>query len=576
MYILGISTMTESAAALVRDGRVVAAAEEERFSRVKHQGGFPYRAIAWALEAEGITLSDVDHVAVYWNPYRVGRRMAYLAETLVRDPDLFATTFRRATSVWKGGEGADAGWGSLLRVREVFRRRLSAEPRRVHYLDHHACHMASAFYASPFSESALLVMDGSGESACTTVAAGRGTRMEVLGRHHVPHSLGHFYSAVTGYLGLGMLDGEYKTMGLAPYGDPGGAGWIREHFLTTPRPGEYRLSRGVLDYHRALRDDFRGAFADRFGPPRPRREGTPFDDRHAAVAASAQRALEEVVLDMAVQLRRKTGMERVAVAGGCGLNCVANGKILGEGIFREIYVPPVPHDAGGALGAALLLHARLTGRRPEPLGHAALGPSFTDAGAEQALRRAPALRAERLAPGEAPRRAAAAIAGGGVIAWADGAMEYGPRALGQRSFLASPLSDGIRDEMNEKIKKRELFRPFAPSVKQERAPDFFVLEQPSPYMSLVVPVRPEKRAVIPAVTHVDGTARPQTVDRDTHPRYWALIDEFERLTGVPVVLNTSFNIQEPIVCTPDEALATFARSGADALVLGDHWVTRPA
>jgi carbamoyltransferase len=576
MYVLGIAPLTESAAVLVRDGRVVAAAEEERFSRVKHQGGFPFRALRWVLEAEGIGIGDVAGVGVAWNPWRVGRWAAYLLETLVRDPALFVDKARRAARVWSGGQapGAD-GWGSLLRLRGRFRRHAGSAPRRLHYLDHHACHMASCFLASPFPEAAVLVMDGAGEHACTTTAVGRGTSLRVLRQHPVPHSLGHFYSAVTGYLGLGMLDGEYRTMGLAPYGDPAGAAWIRARWLVSRGPGEYRLRPGVLDYHRALRGDFSGAFAERFGPPRPRGEGAPFDDRHAGVAASAQRAFEEVVLDLAADLRRATGLERLVVAGGCGLNCVANGRILGEGVFGEVHVPPVPHDAGGALGAALLLHARLTGRGPEPLAHAALGPAFGAAAVEEAVRRGPPVRVEPLAPGEAPRRAAGAIAGGAVLAWVDGAMEFGPRALGQRSFLASPLSDGIRGVMNEKIKKRELFRPFAPSVKAERAADYFHLEQPSPYMSLVVPVRPEKRATIPAVTHVDGTARPQTVDRATHPRYWALLDELERLTGVPVVLNTSFNIQEPIVCTPDEALATFARSGADALVLGDHWVTRP-
>ena len=574
MYILGLTTMTESSAVLMRDGRVVAAAEEERFARVKHRGGFPYHAIAFVLAQEGLTLADVDHVAVYWNRWKMGRRVRYVVEPLLTNPALFLYKLRRAGTVMSrdAAGGPHAGWLDLFRTSSLLRRRFGVAPRRIHYLDHHACHMASCFYGSSFQEAAILVMDGAGEAVCTTAGTGRHTELAVMDEHLLPHSLGHFYSAVTGYLGFRMLDGEYKMMGLSPYGDPSAAAWIRTNLLRTPSAGRYALDYPVLDYHRALEGVFDGAFSKHFGPAREASEEAPFTDRHRDVAASAQRAFEEVVLDLATALRRQTGLTRLAIAGGCGLNCTATGHILRSGVFEEVYVPPVPHDAGGALGAAMLLYTGLTGRRPDPILHAQFGPDAIASGAE--LQADSALQVTRLDEDALIDVAARSLAGGEVVAWAQGPMEYGPRALGNRSFLADPRSDGIRDVINEKIKKRELFRPFAPSVKAECASEYFELSQPSPFMTIVVPVRSEKRPVIPAVTHIDGTARPQTVDRAVNSRYWKLLDRFEQLTGVPVLLNTSFNIQEPIVCSAAEARATFKQSGVDALALGDDWITR--
>jgi carbamoyltransferase len=577
MYILGLATMTESAAVLMRDGKIVAAAEEERFSRVKHDGGFPYRAIEFVLGAEGLALGDVDHVAVYWNPFDLGYRARYLAETALKDPRLFLEKARRALTIWQGASsGEDSGWGSLFKTARKLEERFGSAPKHVRFLDHHRCHMASCFFPSPFEEAAILIMDGAGEAACTSAGVGRGISLERTSEHKLPHSLGHFYAAVTGYLGFKMLDGEYKLMGLSPYGDPGGARWIREHALKTTAPGRYELDTSALDYHRALRDNFAGSFAEHFGPPRPRSEDAPFDARHRDIAASVQRAFEEVVLDMAAELRKTSGSRSLVIAGGCGLNCTANGRILASGSFDQIYVPPVPHDAGGAMGAAMLLYTELTGRRPEPLMHAQLGPAFGESEIRAALTGFGGLTAEPLEEPALLGRSAELLASGGVMAWFQGPMEYGPRALGNRSFLADARYDSVRDTLNEKIKKRELFRPFAPSVKAEKASEYFEIEQPSPFMTIIVPVRADKRAVIPAVTHVDGTARPQTVDRSANPRYWGLLDRFDAVTGVPLLLNTSFNIQEPIVCTPTQALKTFSASGVDALALGDFWVTRRA
>jgi carbamoyltransferase len=571
--ILGLATMTESAAVLLEDGVVTAAAEEERFSRVKHQSGVPYRALEWALESRGLTLGDLDQVALYWNPYDLAFRARFMAETALRSPALFAERLRRSVTVLRGPEeGADAGWVSMFQLRARLEERYGRVPPVVNY-DHHTCHMASCFYPAPFEEAAILIMDGAGESACTSWGFGRGTGLDVLEQHHLPHSLGHFYSAITGYLGFGMLDGEYKVMGLSPYGDPSEvATWIRSRFLISPARGRYELVPGVLDYHRALRGHFPGAFAERFGPAR--QPGDPLEQRHKDIAAGAQRAFEEVVLDMARTLRERTGARNLVIAGGCGLNCVANGKLLAHAGYDQIYVPPVPHDAGGALGAAHLAHVRAQGVRPARIDHAQFGPEITDGDVLAALAEREDLVGERLEGAALAQRCAETIAGGGIVAWVQGRAEYGPRALGNRSFLADPRRADVGDQINVEVKRREPFRPFAPSVKAERADDYFELGQPSPFMTIITPVRPERRAEIPAVTHVDGTARPQTVEREVNPRYWEVLDAFEGLTGVPLLLNTSFNIQEPIVCTPREALDTFSRSKIAGLALGDHWVTR--
>lgn len=575
MKVLGLATMTESAAVLLEDGVVSAAAEEERFSRRKHQGGIPYRAIEWALESRGLRLADLDQIALYWNPYDLAFRARFMAETALSDPALFAERVRRSVTVLRGPrEGEDSGWLSMLRLGAKLQARFGGELPPIRHYDHHTCHIASCFYPAPFEQAAVLIMDGAGESACTSWGFGRGAELEVLEQHSLPHSLGHFYSAITGYLGFGMLDGEYKVMGLSPYGDPGEvATWIRSRFLISPRRGRYELRSGVLDYHRALRGEFGGEFVERFGPARGPDE--PLEQRHKDVAAGAQRAFEEVVLDMARVLQEQTGARQLAIAGGCGLNCVANGKLLGAGIFDEIYVPPVPHDAGGALGAALLAYAQETGQRPARIDHAQFGPGIEPAAVEAALAARPELGRERLSGEDLRQRCAETIAGGGIVAWVQGRTEFGPRALGNRSFLADPRREDVGEQINVEVKRREPFRPFAPSVKEERADDYFELRgQPSPFMTIITPVRPERRAEIPAVTHVDGTARPQTVSKAVNFPYWDLLDRFERLTGVPMLLNTSFNIQEPIVCTPAEALETFSRSEVAGLALGDYWVTR--
>lgn len=572
MRILGLAIMTEASAALIEDGAVVAASEEERFSRRKHQGGTPYGAIGWILESQGLSLADIDHVAVYWDPWRLGFRARYLAGLVFREPTILPTKLRRALTVWKGNQGVNSGYVSVMRVRKNLQLAFGHKHKSVHFLDHHLSHAASAYFGSGWDEAGVLIMDGAGEEACTTLYAANGDGFRRIDAVNLPHSIGQYYSAITGYLGFQMMDSEYKVMGLSPYGDTSGASWIREHYLVDAGESGYALRPGYLDYHRGHMGDFGGRFAKHFGPPRKPDE--PITDHHRDVAASAQAAFEDVVLRLARRVRRDSGSNRLVIAGGCGLNCMASGRILREGIFDEIYVPPVPHDAGGALGAAMLLHQQLTGNRPDPIRTAQFGPGFSDHDICAAINASTELDSERLGEKALVERTAECIDAGGVVAWFQGRSEYGPRALGNRSFLADPRREAAREDLNRKIKKREPFRPFAPSVKSENASEYFEIDQPSPFMTIIVPVRPEKRDVIPAVTHVDGSARPQTVERSVNPRYWAVLDAFQRRTGVPVLLNTSFNIQEPIVCTPEQAVATFLHSEADALAIGDHWVTK--
>lgn len=580
MYILGLATMGESAAALLKDGVLVAAVEEERFTRVKHEGCFPLRSIDYCLTQAGISLSEVDHVAVYWQPFRMGVRAKAVLKTALQQPSVFMRKMGSALQelMPAGGGRCTASHGSWLElffVRFLLEKHFGSRKARIHYLDHHRCHMASAFFASPFEEATLLVFDGAGEEVSTTLAVGTGTDIRVLKSIPWPHSLGHFYSALTGFLGFPMLDGEYKMMGLAPYGSPDFLSFIRKKILITDNPGSYRLNDHLLDYHAALNGEFHPSLLETFGSPRLT-EDAPFTERHRKIASSAQAAFEEVVFDLALWAFQQGGKRtNVGIAGGCGLNCAANGRLLREGPFERMYIPPAPHDAGCAVGAALLVsHEVLKQPRQFEMTHAFYGPEYGEHEIGRAVRASGIEERPIGDEEELLRRAVEALSSGRILGWFQGPMEFGPRALGSRSFLADPRNDSIRHTINAKIKKRELFRPFAPSVKEEAAADYFHISQKSPFMNLAVPVRAQQRARIPAVTHIDGSARIQTVNRADNPRYWNLLDHFEKKTGIPILLNTSFNIQEPIVCTPEQAMATFAQSGVDALVIGNYFIDR--
>ena len=581
MIVLGLATMGTSAAALTRDGRLVAAIEEERLSRIKNDGAFPLRAIAQCLEIAGVTMAEVDAVAVYWRRWRFGTRAAGVMAKAARSaPARRAVAARTRRALVGGAPDAarpeDGGrWSDLFRIRRILAAEFGACPAEVGFFDHHLTHQLYAEALAGWPACLSLSYDGGGEADSTVLSlVENGTRTE-LKRIRWPNSLGHFYSFFTGWLGFRMLEGEYKMMGLAPYGTPRLRDALLERVLRLEADGGYRLDTRICDYHRALAGDFDPGLAALLGPPRaPDAEPT---RAHLDLAASVQAAFEAAQRRLLEWGRAQAPhVDRLALSGGCALNVTANGRILRSGLFAEIAVPPAPHDGGCAVGAALAHAAARPGPRPADPGARSpyLGPAFSDAEIARAFRHR-ALPAPRTADADALIAAAVeTLVAGGVVAWFQGRAEFGPRALGARSILADPRHEAVRETLNAKIKKRELFRPFAPSTTLEAAPAWFDLAQPSPYMNIVAEVRPEKRAAIPAVTHVDGTARVHTVDRALNPLYHRLIEAFGARTGVPVLLNTSFNIQEPIVTTPAEAIATFLRSDMDLLAIGGFLADR--
>jgi len=572
--------MGESAAALIKDGVLVAAAEEERFTRFKHEGCFPLRAIDYCLKEEGLAISDIEHVGVYWQPWKIRKRAQEVISTLWRRPRSFAQKFSRALKEFSpvgGGEktSSDGSWIELFQIKQILIRNFGPFKGRIHYFDHHTCHIASSFLASPFEEATILSLDGGGEELSTTMAVGSGQKIKLLKKVYWPHSLGHFYSAITGFLGFKMEDGEYKMMGLAPYNTPDYLDIIRKEILITNDPGSFQINTRIIDYHDALANHFSKDAIKIFGRPRLS-DKDPFNERHQKIASSAQAAFEEVVMDLALwAYKAGGGKKNICISGGCGLNCTANGNLLRNGPFEKMYIPPAPHDAGGSIGAALLVyHEILEKPRKFIMEHAHYGPSFSDEEVQKVLVDRKIYTQPILEEKQLLEKTVEYLASGKIIAWFQDEMEFGPRALGNRSFLADPRNDSIRDVINEKIKKRELFRPFAPSVKEECASDYFEINQSSPFMNITAPVHKAKMDEIPAVTHIDGSARTQTVSKEHNMRYWKLLDTFHKKTNVPVLLNTSFNIQEPIVCTPEDAIETFRNSNVDALVIQNYFISR--
>ena len=588
MFILGLSGYYhDSAAALLRDGVIVAAAQEERFSRRKHDARFPLNALRYCLDEAGISLSQVDHVAFYDKPFLKFER---LLETYLAFAPRGFTSFRMAMPLWL----REKLFQKDLLAKELKR----LEPgvdwlERLLFSEHHLSHAASAFFASPFDEALVLTMDGVGEWASTSAAIGRGSSLEIFQEIHFPHSLGLLYSAFTYYLGFKVNSGEYKVMGLAPYGEPKYAQTILDHLIDLKPDGSYHLDQRYFDYCTGLRTTS-AAFDDLFGAP-PRQPEDPLTQRHMDLAASVQAVTEEAVLRMTRALRAQTGMKNLCLAGGVALNCVANGKVLRDGAFEHIWVQPAAGDAGGALGAALAAQhltldqprARSDGR--DSMRGSYLGPVFAQADIEQRLAAAGA-RFEVLDEAALIDTTAGLLASEHVVGWFQGRMEFGPRALGGRSILGDPRSPRMQSVLNLKIKYRESFRPFAPSVLREHVADWFELEDDSPYMLMVADVAASRRlepadadstlfgidklkvprSTIPAVTHVDHSARIQTVHADTNPRYHALISSFHEKTGCPVLINTSFNVRgEPIVCMPEDAFRCFMGTGMDALVIGN-------
>ena len=595
MRILGLSAFYhDSAAALVEDGRVVAAAQEERFTRKKHDAGFPQEAIDYCLGEAGVDLQAIDYVAFYDKPFLKFER---LLETYLSFAPRGFRSFQMAIPVWLREK---------LFQKDLLRKKFTAVSpdfdwqNRLLFAEHHQSHAASAFFPSPFEESVVLTMDGVGEWATTSVGIGRGNRLEMIKEIHFPHSLGLLYSAFTYYTGFKVNSGEYKVMGLAPYGEPKYADLILDKLVDLKPDGSFRLDQSYFNYCTGLTMTNSRFDALMGGPPRGAEE--PLTQRHMDLAASIQEVTERVVLQLTRALAKETDIKNLCLAGGVALNCVANGKVLRDAAFEKLWVQPAAGDAGGALGAALSAYhgykdqpRKLNGALDGMRG-SYLGPAFSD---DEIARRLEAAGAvfERLDDEATIEATAEALEQEKAVGWFQGRMEFGPRALGGRSILGDPRSPAMQKTLNLKVKYRESFRPFAPSVRREDVAEWFELDADSPYMLIVAGVKEDRRRAmtaeeealfgidklnvarseIPAVTHVDYSARIQTVHPDTNPRYHALLTRFKDRTGCPVLVNTSFNVRgEPIVCTPEDAFRCFMGTEIELLVVGNCLLRKEA
>ena len=588
MNILGVSAFYhDSAACLVQDGKIIAAAQEERFTRKRHDDAFPHRAIEYCLREGKIAVSDVDYVAFYEKPFLKFERL--LQTYLAFAPRGFAS-FIMAMPLWLKKK---------IWMKETIRQELNYQGK-ILFPEHHESHAASAFFASPFQEAAFLTIDGVGEWTTTSFGAGRGNAIEILGELHFPHSLGLLYSAFTYYTGFKVNSGEYKMMGFAPYGAPKYKSLILEKLIDLKADGSFRLNLEYFNYCAGLTMTS-GKFHELFGGP-PRKPESLVTQRDMDLARSIQDVTEEVMLHMARHVRKTTGLENLCLAGGVALNCVGNGKILADRCFKNIWIQPAAGDAGGALGAALhvwhhvLQNPRVADGKNDFQHASCLGPGY-DRAAIAAFLQEQNIPHREVTDTELVVTVADLIARENVIGWFQGRMEFGPRALGSRSIIGDARSAKMQEIMNLKIKFRESFRPFAPIVLREKVSEYFEMDADSPYMLLVAPVREDRRinpgqsaadlfgidllkvqrSVIPAVTHVDYSARIQTVSQRDHPLLHALVAEFDRQQNCPVIINTSYNVRgEPIVCTPEEAFRCFMRSDMDYLVLGNFILDKKA
>ena len=583
--ILGISAYYhDSAAALVVDGEIVAAAQEERFTRKKHDHEFPRHAIEYCLSESGLRVDQIDYVGFYDKPLLKFER---LIETYLSYAPRGFRSFIRAMPLWIKQK--------LHLPREMKKALGGTYKRGFVFTEHHESHAASAFFPSPFDEAAVLTLDGVGEWATASFGVGKGHEIHLSHELRFPHSLGLLYSAFTYYCGFKVNSGEYKLMGLAPYGEPKYADLIEEHLLDIKEDGSFRMDLSYFNYCQGLTMTS-DKFHRLFGSP-PRSAETRIDQRHMDLAASVQKVTEDVMLRIARHVHELTGQKNLCLAGGVALNCVGNGRLLREGPFENIWIQPAAGDAGGALGVALFIWHQLLGKDREvgkidSQSGSLLGPAFTGDDVADVLEGVGAKYRRMQSEEELSQTVAALLADEKVVGWMQGRMEFGPRALGARSILGDPRSEAMQSVMNLKIKFRESFRPFAPSVLQERVDEYFEMRpgEESPYMLLVAPVVEEKRtpvsedvtglegieklkvkrSEVPAITHVDYSARVQTIDPARSPRYYALVREFEKLTGCPIVINTSFNVRgEPIVCTPEDAYRCFLGTNMDVLVIDD-------
>jgi len=575
MYILGINAYHgDSSACLIKDGSLITAAEEERFRRIKHWAGFPEKAVKHCLWSAGLGLEDIDYIAINRDPKaNLYKKVLF---TLRKRPSfaLIKDSLKNALKVKD--------------IKIIMSERLGMKGQKIkaelYHIEHHRAHMASAFFVSPFERAAILSIDGFGDFVSTMMEIGEGNKIEVIDQVNFPHSLGLFYTALTQYLGFPKYGDEYKVMGLSAYGRPI---YLKEmeEIVRLKQNGRFELNLDYFVHHSEgvsmLWEDSEPilgrAYSDRliekFGPER--RYGEPITEHHQDIAASLQAMYEKAFFHILNYLYERTKIKNLCLAGGCALNSVANGKIFDNTPFKEVYIQPAANDAGGSLGAAYYLYHQIFGKqRNFVMDKVYWGPDFSEAEISEKLK----VRSEELNnckiekidnEDKLCKKVAKYIADGKVVGWFQGRMEWGPRALGNRSILVDPRRAEMKDILNARIKRREPFRPFAPSILLEAVGEYFEKDYPDPFMIKVYPIKEDKRKVIPAVTHVDGTGRLQTVSKEENPLYYKLIKEFEKITGVPVVLNTSFNENEPIVCTPDEALDCFLRTKMDVLVLGN-------
>jgi carbamoyltransferase len=593
MYILGLNAYHgDAAAAIIRDGYLIAAVEEERFNRQKHCAGFPIESVRYCLEAARISIEDVEHIGISRDPSaHLHKKILFAATRVAKN---FAGVSGAEVAAERSGPGLLRSIGDRManaaRVRDlgeelakalgVSRGKLRAE---FHNVEHHRAHLASCFFVSPFDRAALLSIDGFGDFISTMWGAGEGNSINVLGQVEYPHSAGIVYTATTQFLGFPHYGDEGKVMGLAPYGTPRYLEQFRE-IIRSEQDGQFRLN---LDYFRhhtegvemswdegspVIGQIFSSEYANLFGPARE--QGAPLTDRDRDIAASLQARLEEVGFHILNHLQEETGLTDLGLAGGVAYNSVMNGKVLLNTKFKRVYVQPAAGDSGTAVGVCYQIYNDVLNQpRGFVMNGPYTGPEFSDEEIRSELESA-GVQYEKYDDGELIKRAARDIADGAVVGWFQGRMEFGPRALGNRSIVVDPRRADMKEILNDRIKKREPFRPFAPSILEERVGDYFEQTHPAPAMLMVYQIKPDRRAEIPAVTHVDGSGRLQTVTRELNPRYYDLISEFDKLTGVPVVLNTSFNENEPIVCTPRHAIECFLKTRMDALYLGNYAVRR--
>ena len=590
MYILGISAFYhDSAACIIKDGEIIAAAQEERFTRKKHDASFPHHAIKYCIQEAQINAEQIDSVVFYEKPFIKFER---LLETYLAFAPKGFISFAKAMPAWIKDKLFQKS-AIIKELKSIFGKNTNWHERLM-FSEHHLSHAASAFYPSPFESAAVLTLDGVGEWTTTSIAVGKGSDLKVVKEIHFPHSLGLLYSAFTYYTGFKVNSGEYKVMGLAPYGEPRYANLIREKLITVADDGSFHLDMSYFDYATGLTMTNK-KFDALFGGP-PRTSETELSQREMDLAASVQKVTEEIVVQLAKGIAKETGERNLCLAGGVALNCVANGILLREKIFDNIWIQPAAGDAGGALGAALSVwYLRNQGKRKissagDAMKGSYLGPAFSDAEIEEDLKLCGAIF-KKCSEDELIEDVTSALANEKAVGWMQGRMEFGPRALGGRSIIADPRSPKMQKQLNLKVKYRESFRPFAPSVLYEDVGEWFEHYTNSPYMLLVANVQEDKRRImtveekalfgieklnvprssVPAITHVDYSARIQTVHKDTNPRYHALISNFKKVTSCPLVVNTSFNVRgEPIVCTPKDAFKCFMGTDLDVLAVGSY------